>query len=204
MKELKIVMYDFDGTLCAGDSTTDFWKYCIKKSYRAKLFLCFLWPLFILKVFGIVSKELFRQWMFLFLTKDMIKKLVPDFIKEHRAGIWGWAFDMVKSDKQAGFFVICSTGMREYMAKGMLAGFEFDKVFCSEVLSDRPWKFRSRSCLGFEKVNLLKKWAKENGIKYKVVKAYSDSKLDIPMMLLAKDKVWVDYKTGDRVKKPKH
>ena len=44
----------------------------------------------------------------------------------------------------------------------------------------------------------MDEWAKENKIIPNVVRAYSDSKSDMPMMEIATEQVWIDAKTGLR------
>jgi phosphoserine phosphatase len=44
----------------------------------------------------------------------------------------------------------------------------------------------------------MDQWAKENKIIPFVVRAYSDSKSDLPMMEIAAEQVWIDPKTGMR------
>ena len=44
----------------------------------------------------------------------------------------------------------------------------------------------------------MDEWAKQNKIIPRVVRAYSDSKSDMPMMEIADEQVWIDKKTGLR------
>jgi phosphoserine phosphatase len=73
----------------------------------------------------------------------------------------------------------------------------FDAVFCSEMDPKKPWKYNVL-CWGRNKVYIMDQWAKENKIIPYVVRAYSDSKSDLPMMEIAAEQVWIDPKTGMR------
>ncbi len=204
MSEKLLAIYDFDGTVCQKDSTIEFWKYCVKHSTRAKLFLTFIWVFFVLRFFRIISKETLRQYSFYFLTPKMVRELSGDFIKKHRQGIFGWPFEQIQADKDSGLYTICITGLRDYLESGLLKGFNFDEVLCSKTEKKRPWKFETRSCLDIEKLNQLSKWAKDKKVFYRVVKTYSDSKLDYPIMAIAEEKIWINYKTGTRTTSPLH
>ena len=61
----------------------------------------------------------------------------------------------------------------------------------------RPWKYKFL-CWGENKVRAMDEWAKKNRIIPRVVRSYSDSKSDMPLMEIASEQVWVDRKTGLR------
>ena len=60
---------------------------------------------------------------------------------------------------------------------------------------EHPWKYKFL-CWGKNKVIALDKWATENKYIPNVVRSYSDSKTDMPIMEIAKEAVWIDAKTG--------
>ena len=53
-------------------------------------------------------------------------------------------------------------------------------------------------CSNKNKVVALDNWARDNKIIPNVVRAYSDSRQDLPIMKIAKEQVWIDPKTGLR------
>ena len=53
-------------------------------------------------------------------------------------------------------------------------------------------------CWGANKVIALDEWAKEHKYVPRVVRSYSDSRSDMPVMEIADEQVWVDRKTGLR------
>ena len=61
----------------------------------------------------------------------------------------------------------------------------------------KPWKYEFL-CWGKNKVYKMDEWAKEHKFIPNVVRAYSDSKSDMPMMEIAAEQVWIDKKTGLR------
>lgn len=73
-------VYDFDGTIYDGDSTWDFYKYCIKRNPK----LLFLLPKqglsFIKYILGLTKKEEFKESIYLILTKiDKLNEWIEDF-----------------------------------------------------------------------------------------------------------------------------
>ncbi len=197
-KIVKLALYDFDGTLCAHDSVVEFWKYCFKHSIRPWAFLPMIGFYGLLGGLNLISKNYMNQRMLCFLTPDMITRFVPDFIREHKRNIFGWAHERVKNDQESGLTAICISASRNYLIHPLTADFGFDLVMCSNMDPDEPWRAIGDLCLGAEKVNRLNAWAKQRGIEYRVVRAYSDSKKDLPMMRLAGEQIWVDPKTGIR------
>ena len=65
------------------------------------------------------------------------------------------------------------------------------------MVKEKPWKYKFL-CWGRNKVVALDKWAVEHKYIPNVVRAYSDSKNDMPIMEIAKEQVWIDKKTGLR------
>ena len=65
------------------------------------------------------------------------------------------------------------------------------------MYKDKPWKYKFL-CWGQNKVVAVDEWAKKNKVIPHVVRAYSDSKTDMPMMKLADRQVWINAKTGLR------
>ena len=59
-------------------------------------------------------------------------------------------------------------------------------------------KYAPVNLYGKNKVLALDKWARDNKIIPNVIRAYSDSKSDMPIMEIAREQVWIDSKTGLR------
>jgi phosphoserine phosphatase len=71
----------------------------------------------------------------------------------------------------------------------------FDSVLCSEMEKSRPWKYKFL-CYGKNKADALERSLEKP---YKIIRAYSDSKADLPVMRLAVEQVWINPKTGCRI-----
>ena len=73
-------VYDFDETIYQGDSTVDFYKYCIKRKPALLKFLPKQGLMFIKYLLGTVSKERFKESVYLILTEiDDLDAWVNDF-----------------------------------------------------------------------------------------------------------------------------
>ena len=196
LQKTDVVLFDFDGTLSAFDSNVEFAKYCFRHSVRPWFFIPVI-------AFGLLCKFLnpsgiwWRQVSRCFLTKKTVKKLAPGFIKQHKRNRFGWAKERVQSERDAGRKVLLISASANYLLRPLVRDMNFDAVFCSEMEEDTPWKYKSL-CWGQTKVYTMDEWAKENKIIPHVVRAYSDSKSDLPMMEIADEQVWIDAKTGLR------
>lgn len=194
---VKIILFDFDGTLSSGDANFGFYYYTFRRSWRPALFLPLIAAGAIAKLFnpyGIWPRETMRRY----LTANMVKKFAPGFIAEHKRNRFGWAADKTAEEKSSGAIVICISASPNYLLKPLVADLGFDFVICSEMEKARPWKY-AKPCWNKYKVARLAEWMMEEEIeKTDVVRAYSDSKSDLPMMDLAKEQVWINPRTGTR------
>ena len=196
-KKANVVVFDFDGTLSAYDANYQFAKYCLRHSLRPWLFL----PLIALGGLGRFlnhSGIWWRQTMRRFLTEKMVKKYAQDFIKQHKQNRFGWAYERVVAERAAGNTVILISASPNYLLKPLVRDMKFDAVMCSEMYGDKPWKYKFL-CWGKNKVVALNTWATKNKITPNIVRAYSDSKSDMPIMKLAAEQVWINRKTGCRI-----
>ena len=198
-KKVNVVIFDFDGTLSAHDANYEFGKYCFRHS---------LWPwLFLpLTAFAMSFRKLqpcavwWRQAGRRFINAKMAKRLAPDFIKQHKLNRFGWALERVAAEKAAGNIVLLISASADYLLRPLVADMAFDDVICSEMYANKPWKYHFL-CYGPNKVVALNKWAKKNNVVPNVVRAYSDSSSDMPIMKIAQEQVWINRKTGGRIAK---
>lgn len=196
LKKVNVVVFDFDGTLSASDSNLEFFKYCFKHSWRPWFFLPFVFVGIIgrcLNPQGIWWRENLRH----FITPNMINKFSKDFIKYHKQNRFGWAKEQVAKEKKAGNKVILISASPDYLIPKLVDDMKFDAVMCSIMEETKPYKYKFL-CWNKNKVIALDKWASENKYIPNLVRSYSDSMTDMPIMEIAKEQVWIDNKTGLR------
>ncbi|MCL2757889.1 MAG: haloacid dehalogenase-like hydrolase [Alphaproteobacteria bacterium] len=197
----RIVLFDFDGTLSSHDTNVEFGKYCFRHSSRPWLFLPVVaagavlkWAVGHDRGFRVRKIDIvWRQMVRCFITSKMAKKLAPGFVREHKMRRFGWAAEQVAKERKAGNFVILSSATPSYLILPLVSDMDFDLIIASQVDSKRPWKIKFLNW-GHNKVMALEKVIAGR----KVVRAYSDSAFDTPMMDLAKEQVWINPKTGCR------
>ena len=148
-----------------------------------------IWRLF--RPGGVHWRELSRRY----LTSDMVYRLAPDFIKEHRRNRFGWAAERVAEERAAGNKVLLISTSPDYLIPRLVSDMKFDAVICSRVSNKRPWRYRFL-CWGMNKVYAMDEWARENKFIPHVVRSYSDSKSDKPMVEIADTQIWINPKTG--------
>jgi phosphoserine phosphatase len=191
-----VVVFDFDGTLSASDSNFEFFKYCFKHSIRPWLYL----PLVIAGLCGKVcnpSGIWWRQTLRKFINQKMVHDFSADFIKQHKKNRFGWARDQVAKEKSEGNKVVLVSASPDYLITDLVSDMKFDAVICSKMYDEKPWKYKFL-CWGKNKVIALDKWARDNKYIPNVVRSYSDSESDMPIMKIAKNQIWINPKTGIR------
>ena len=196
LQRKNVIVFDFDGTLSAGESSFGFLKYCFCHSIRPWLFLPYV-------IAGLVGRLFnkdgiwWRQTLRRFLTPQMIKKFGKDFIKQHKMNRFGWAKELVAKERSTGAKVLLISAGPDYLIPELVSDIKFDAVLTSITSSKKPWEYKFL-CFGKNKVIAMDKWAREHKYIPNLVRTYSDSDVDMPIMRIAKERVWIDSKTGLR------
>lgn len=196
LKKEDVVIFDFDGTLSAHDSNVEFAKYCFRRSLRPWLYLPLMAVAGVARMFN-PGGIWWRQNMRRFMTPRMVREFAPGFIKQHMRERFGWSADQVAKERGDGRSVILISASPDYLLPRLVRDMKFDAVLCSRMDEEKPWRYEFL-CWGQNKVYAMDEWAKKNKIIPNVVRSYSDSKSDMPLMEIADDQVWIDRKTGLR------
>ena len=170
--------YDFDKTIYDGDSSVDFYLYCLKRNKKVLLSLPIQIYGLILYILGIIEKTEFKEYVFSYLKRiDDIDKYIKDFWKINYKKIKKWYLDQKeKSD------VIISASP-EFLLKSLEKKLNV-KVIASKV-NKKTGKFESKNCHDYEKIQ---RYQNETKNEYNIKKFYSDSiKSDYPMLEYAKE-----------------
>ena len=196
LKKEDVVIFDFDGTLSAHDSNVEFAKYCFRRSLRPWLYLPLMAVAGVARMFN-PGGVWWRQNMRRFMTPRMVREFAPGVIKQHMRERLGWSADQVAKERGDGRSVILISASPDYLLPRLVRDMKFDAVLCSRMDEEKPWRYEFL-CWGQNKVYAMDEWAKKNKIIPNVVRSYSDSKSDMPLMEIADDQVWIDRKTGLR------
>lgn len=169
-------VYDFDKTIYDGDSTIDFWKFCLKRHKKLLITLPGLLPAAVKYCLGLISLTKFKEKWFQFL------KQVPDIDIEISA-FWKTNFSKIKewylAEKKETDVIISASP--EFLLKPAT-----DKLGVSLIASrvdSSNGTFSGENCKGAEKVIRFNAEYPEE----KIGKFYSDSLTDTPLAELSDD-----------------
>ncbi len=168
--------YDFDETIYDGDSSVDFYFYCLKRNKKVLLQLPVqIWGalLYILKI---TDKTRMKERIFSYLKRiDNVDEYIKDFWDTHIKNIKGWYLEQ-KEDTD----VIISASP-EFLLKPLEKKMHFT-VIASKV-DKKTGLFSSKNCHDYEKIRRY-----EELFNKKIKKFYTDSiKADKAMLEYAKE-----------------
>lgn len=169
-------VYDFDGTIYDGDSTLDFYYYCV----RHKPSILFRMPIQVLAFtrykLGFIAKTEFKEVFYTFIRDidDIDEKLV-DFWNNNNIKIKDWYLNQRKEDDM----VISASP--EFLLEEICARLGIKFLIASQVDKSNG-KCTGVNCYGSEKVRRFRE-AFPNAI---IENFYSDSYSDSPLAIIAK------------------
>ena len=169
-------VYDFDKTIYKGDSTLDFYLYCLKK----QPLLILLFPIqiygFLLYKLGIYRKVQFKEKFYIFIKflKNREERLVS-FWELHQARIQEWYFHQQQPDD------CIITASPRFLLEPICKVLNIQHLIASEV-EFTSGKCISENCYGEEKVVRFN----EEFPNAVVELFYSDSLTDAPMANLSR------------------
>ena len=168
-------VFDFDGTIYNGDSSSHFYFYCLKHypKTRKLLFRTIWYGL----GFGlrIVKKKTFKQKLFSFVSKiDNLNEAVEHFWQEHEKNIKNFYIEM----KQPTDIIISASP--EFLLKPICD--KLGVTMMATRVDEKTGLFDGENCHGQEKVRRLHEIYPEAEID----EFYSDLYCDTPLARLAK------------------
>lgn len=183
-------IYDFDKTIYDGDSSIDFYKFCIKSNKCLILHSFKVLLYYLLYFFKQKNKNEVKEAFFSFLKKiDNPEEIVNKFFNEHKYKIK--SFYLAK--KHSNDIIISASP--DFLVAPFASYLETKDVIASDV-DIHTGKFRKDNCKGINKVKYLKE-------KYPTIivnEVYSDSLSDMPLMEISKRAYIVK---GNKIKKYK-
>lgn len=195
----KLIVYDFDKTIYGGESGTNFFTYYLK-NYPLKGLLFGLTYLkeVLFYLIKITDLKRLKERFFIFLeshSNEEIEKIVDGFWKEYGKKMYSWTQEELRKNRKEADMVIVTSATPLFLLERLIPEMGYDMVFGTEFKGDGKEKFaaeiKGENNKGMEKVRKLDKWAKENNIKYEIIKFYSDSLADKPLYDIAEKKYWI-------------
>lgn len=188
---MKLYLYDFDGTIYDGDTSVDFFKYCLKKDKKLIIHLFKLILTFIKYKTKYIDITEFKEKVFSYLkTISNIDNYVEDFwiLNKHKVKNFYLEKDHSKD--------IIISASPEFLLKPICDELKVKDLIASDV-DKKTGKFNRPNCRGKEKVKIFR----EKYPKAEILEMYSDSMHDKPLLDLAKKSYMIkknniyDYKT---------
>ena len=168
--------YDFDGTIYDGDSSVDFYLFCLKKNKKILLQLPIQIYGVILYILGIIEKTQFKEYVFSFVKRiDNIDSYVKEFWDHNSKKIKSW---YLKQKEKTDIIISASP---EFLLKPLEKKMNI-KVIASKVDKDTG-KFIGKNCHDIEKVKRFNEEVKDKKLKA----FYSDSMCDKAIMNIAEN-----------------
>ena len=168
---MKHNVYDFDKTIYQGDATIDFYLYCIKRhpgiliEMPANLGYCILY------LFGLKSKERFKEKIFRFLRHiELVDEVVMQFWDDNKSKIAGFYL----SGRNENDIIISASP--EFLLVPICGFLGIQKLIASKV-DKSTGIFYGENCWGEEKLRRFNEEMPEAVI----ANFYSDSLSDTPM-----------------------
>lgn len=177
-----IDLYDFDKTIYDGDSTIDFYLYCLRKKPALLKYLPYqLWH-GILFVLRIEKKTIFKGNFFIFLRGiDNLERYVEGFWMANERKIKPWY-----TQRDHGSDVIISASP-EFLLKPITKKLKALKIIATRV-DTKTGRIDGKNCHGDEKVVRLRREITDP----RVAETYTDSLSDMPILQLADRKYMVN------------
>ena len=168
-------VYDFDGTIYNGDSTVDFWLYCLRKrpaaclkSMPAQLAGAVLYGL------RRIPKEGWKERFFTFLKyTEADEGLIGQFWEEHSGKIKKWYLEQ-KTDSD-----LIISASPEFLLQPVCRKMGVSLI--ATQVDPATGRFRGKNCSGDEKVRRFRRQYPEGRIE----QFYTDSRKDLPLAAIA-------------------
>lgn len=173
-------IYDFDKTVYNGDSTVDFYKFCLKKYPKTRSSVIKTGWYFFMMMLRVYSKTQCKEKFYMsFLPRipDM-EKALEDFWAAHEKNMKKWYVD----DKRRPDDIIISASP-EFLLRPMCE--RLGVALLASRVDSATGAYTGRNCRGEEKVRRLREYMPE--ALEQMEQFYSDSIADTPLARLAQE-----------------
>lgn len=184
-------VFDFDGTLYAGDSSADFIIYAVKKQPALIFFFVSRLPSLFAYKTGRIDKTELKSRIFAFLNYIKDKKtLISSFWNSHANKFYNWYKEVHKDDDA----VISASP--EFLLKPACEKLGIKTLIASRVNMDNG-EFTGENCRGENKVKRFYEVFPDGVIE----NFYTDSYADLPLMKTARNSFLVKRGKVSRIEK---
>lgn len=168
-------VYDFDNTIYNGDSSIDFYKFCIKKHiFLIKYLPIQIWWIF-KYLFGICEKKECKEKFFIFLNGIETEQEVKRFWEKYMKNIKAWYINQ-KTDED-----LIISASPKFLLEPLCEIIGIRNLIATEV-DMNTGKFYSENCYGEEKVKRYYQEFKN----IEINRFYTDSISDRPLIEISK------------------
>lgn len=178
---MKIKVYDFDNTIYEGDSSVDFYFYCLKRNPKVWLYLPSL--LFYAVMFGlkIYNKTKFKQGFYKYLKAvKNIDKVLLDFWNSHFKNIKDWYLTKDHKDD------VVISASPEFLLEIPCKKLGVKKLIASKV-DKATGVYDGLNCSETQKLKRLK----QEYDNFEITEFYSDSLNDSPLAQISENSFFV-------------
>jgi phosphoserine phosphatase len=179
-------IYDFDHTIYKGDCSVDFYIFCLRQQLSLLKYLPYQFWHLVLFILKLESRSIFKGHFFVYLRGvDDAKQYVEQFWNGHYRNIRLWYKGL---DHSRDIIVSASP---EFILEPVFRKLKAHTLIATRI-DLKTGMIEGNNCWGEEKVTRLRQILGEP----KIRKAYTDSLLDMPLLLLAKERYIV---RGDKI-----
>jgi HAD superfamily hydrolase (TIGR01490 family) len=190
---VKVALFDFDNTLCQGDSIHRLLVYYVKK-HPLSIFHFLKLPIaYILYLLHIISFEKVKSTILFPLNKLSEEELKIFYNNEVKPHYYKNVVNELKEKKEAGYVVVlCTASSESYM--------KYNDLPIDVLIGTKTNKSHiiGKNCKNKHKVTLINEYLEKNNyqIDYENSYAYSDSASDMPMLEMVKNRIRIELKSG--------
>ncbi len=180
--EVKVLVFDLNGTFYNKSSKTEFYKFILKKRPKRIKYLGQMLYFQLLSTLNIINKTDFKENFFRYLN-DFPPYKVEELAREYWAREYPKNFNnnlisRFDAAKRQGFKIICITGGIELYVKPLFDLYPIDLLIATKAnYENGKYVIDGLACKNEEKVDRLNEHF--NGEPFKLIEAYSDSKEEI-------------------------
>lgn len=195
----KFALFDFDNTVCQGDSIARLLKYYVQKHPLSFLRFFKVGLLYLGYLLKINSFEQAKSALLFPLDHMSDKELEVFYQQIVEPHYYLNVIEEMKKRKEEGCIIIlCTASSEAYMQYHRLPIDVLMGTKTKRVKGHSTSQIIDKNCKNEEKVKRIKQYLKEHDyqIDYENSWGYSDSNNDMPMLNLVKNKIKVELKTG--------